>query len=78
VQPILTINQVMNLKNDIKENKIINLINNIDFTQYHGGNMLLIINISWTNIFKKIVLWILYQYFQAQCLLSNQYQNQVM
>jgi hypothetical protein len=59
VQPILTINQVMNLKNDIKENQTINLINNPNFTQYHRGNMLLIINISWTNIFKKIVLWIL-------------------
>ena len=27
----------MNLKNDIQENQIINLINNYDFTQYHGG-----------------------------------------
>jgi hypothetical protein len=27
----------MNLNNDIKENQIINLINNFDITQYHGG-----------------------------------------
>jgi hypothetical protein len=37
IQPILTIDQVMNLKNDIKENQIISLINNSYFTQYHGG-----------------------------------------
>jgi hypothetical protein len=54
VQPILTIDQVMNLKNDIEENQIINLINNYDFTQYHGGNMLLIINISWKRFSRKL------------------------
>jgi hypothetical protein len=37
VQPILTIDQIVNFKNDIEENQIINLINNYDFTQYHGG-----------------------------------------
>jgi hypothetical protein len=37
VQPILTIDQIMNFKNDIEENQIINLINNYDFSQYHGG-----------------------------------------
>jgi hypothetical protein len=78
VQPILTIDQVMNLKNDIEENQIINLLIILILLNIMGGNILLIINISWTNIFKKIVLWILYQQFQVQCLLSNQYQNQVM
>jgi hypothetical protein len=52
VQPILTIDQVMNLKNDIEENQIINFINNSDFTQYHGGNILLII--SWTKFSRKL------------------------
>jgi hypothetical protein len=37
VQPILTIDQFMNMKNNIEENQIINFINNFDFTQYHGG-----------------------------------------
>jgi hypothetical protein len=36
----------MNLKEDIEENQIINFINNSDFIQYPGGNILLII--SWT------------------------------
>jgi hypothetical protein len=78
VQPILTIDQIMNFKNDIEENQIINFINNYDFTQYHGGQYILIINISWIRIFKKVVLWILYQQSHNQCLLVHPHQGQVM
>ena len=28
----------MNFNNDIEENRIINIIDNYDFTQYHGGH----------------------------------------
>jgi hypothetical protein len=45
MQPILNINQIMNFKIDIEENQIINFINNYDFTQYHGGQVLYCKNI---------------------------------
>jgi hypothetical protein len=37
VQPILTIDQAMNFKEDTEENQITNFITNSDFIQYHGG-----------------------------------------
>jgi hypothetical protein len=37
VQPLLTIDQIMSFNNNIEENQIINIINNYDFTQHHGG-----------------------------------------
>jgi len=38
VQPILTIDHVMNMKTNIEENQIINFINNSVFPQYHVGH----------------------------------------